>query len=134
MEEKSKYKYEVVDAETKTIKKTGPFEATFSVEEIHNSLKELNRKFLEVTSTLNISEIKAKGYRKANKRLSDLIDKLDIVKVQDFVDSLANIIVLRQDKEKIQGMVRQLEAELEQVELQTGIKTKKEDVKEENNK
>ncbi len=126
----TKATYKVKDAKGEVIEKTGMVSTEFSVEEVRNGIKAWETRTRELDAQMQFNQNKAKNYRNANKALTKILMKNDILVIKDFIDTEVAIKGDMEELDNARKAIQNLEKEMAEVEKQTGLGLiKKEDVK-----
>lgn len=124
-DDKSKFKYEIVkDGKIEKIKKTGEFVIDFTLEEIVLAINSYNRSCTESMAEIEVRNALIDGFKRDNKKFVKYFTDQNV----DLINEFCVAWIEKRDREELleknRLKIKDLEAELLEIEKQTGLKPK----------
>lgn len=122
-EDKTKFKYVKVKVDgVEKIKKSGEFEVDFEIDELTQAVNSYERRCKEIDAEIQVRSVLVKNFTKANKKFTSYIvdENADLC-----LEFLTAYIELRENTKQLEEARRRivdLEAEIDEVIKQTGVK------------
>lgn len=122
-EDKSKFKYTKIEENgVEKIKKSGEFEVDFEIDELTQAVNSYERRCREIDAEIQVRSVLVKNFTKANKKFTSYVvdENADLC-----LEFLTAYIELRENTKQLEEARRRivdLEAEIEEVIKQTGVK------------
>lgn len=124
-EDKSKFKYEEIkDGKITKIKKTGEFSIDFTLDEITMAINAFERNCNEMVAEIQVRDALISGFKRDNKKFVKYFTDENVDLINEFCVAWIEKRDREQNLEKNRKKIKDLEAELAEVEKQTGLKPK----------
>lgn len=124
-EDKTKFKYEVVKEKGgEKIRKSGEFHIDFTVKELVGAMNSYNRKCNEIDAEIQVRKVLVKNFSKANPKFVKYITDENVDLINEFIVAYIELKERNEALEDMREKIKDLEAEVIEVEKQTGVKSK----------
>lgn len=122
-EDKTKYRYTVVNVDgVEKIKKAGEFEIDFEIDELTKAINSYERRCKEIDGEVQVRSALVKNFTKANKKFTSYVVDENADLCLEFLTAYVELRDSKKSLEEARNRIADLEAEVAEITMQTGIK------------
>lgn len=122
-EDKSKFKYEIIkDGKIEKIRKSGDFHIDFKIDELVGAINSFNRNCNELDAEIQVRDVVVKNFKKANPKFVKYFTDENVGLINEFCVAWIELKERKEALESNRKKIKDMEAEIAEVEKQTGVK------------